>query len=70
MTVTTESGAAPAGAVPLGGEAPRRNFTFGVAWLAGLLIVGLLLGAGGALWATRATKPGDASVEAAAPAGN
>ena len=64
MTVTTESGAAPAGAAPLGGAAPRRNFTFGVAWLAGLLIVGLLLGAGGALWATRATKPGDASVEA------
>ena len=44
--------------------APRRDFTFGVAWLAGLLIVGLLLGAGGTVWATRAATPGDSSAEA------
>src|SRR4051812_47427704 len=63
MTVSTEPGAAPAPA-PVNGERPRRDFTFGVAWLAGLLIVGLLLGAGGALWATRAARPGDTSAEA------
>ena len=60
MTVDTEPGSAS----DLTEAAPRRDFTFGVAWLAGLLIVGLLLGAGGALWATRATRPGDSSAEA------
>ena len=59
MTVDTEAGAA-AGLT----ASPRRDFTFGVAWLAGLLIAGLLLGAGGALWATRAATPGDSSAEA------
>jgi uncharacterized protein (DUF305 family) len=60
MTVDTEAGV---GADPTA-PAPRRDFTFGVAWLAGLLIAGLLLGAGGALWATRAATPGDSSAEA------
>ena len=60
MTVDTEPGA---GSV-LSEAPPRRDFTFGVAWLAALLIAGLLLGAGGALWATRAATPGDSSAEA------
>ncbi len=59
MTVDTEAGAAADLTA-----APRRDFTFGVAWLAGVLIAGLLLGAGGALWATRAATPGDSSAEA------
>ena len=60
MTVDTEPGAAS----DLTEAAPRRDFTFGVAWLAGLLIAGLLIGAGGALWAARAATPGDSSAEA------
>jgi uncharacterized protein (DUF305 family) len=63
MTVSTESGAAESAAPD---EAPpaRREIRFGVAWLAALLIAGLLLGAGGALYAARATHPGEDSVEA------
>ncbi len=63
MTVSTETGAPDTGA-PVDRVPDRREIRFGVAWLAALLIVGLLLGAGGALLATRATTPGDASAEA------
>lgn len=62
MTVSTESGAADS-AAPDTGSAPNE-FRFGVGWLAALLVLGLLLGAGGALYATRATQPGDTSPEA------
>jgi len=61
MSVSTETGPAEAA---VDGAAHRRDFRFGVAWLAALLIVGLLLGAGGAFLATRATVPGDSSAEA------
>ncbi len=61
MTVSTDSSET---AVSVNGAAPKRDFTFGVAWLAALLIVGLLLGAGGALYATRNVHPGDDSAEA------
>jgi uncharacterized protein (DUF305 family) len=64
MTVSTEPGAADA-AAPVNGSAPRRDFRFGVGWLAALLIVGLLLGAGGTLLAGRLLgHPGDTSPEA------
>ena len=62
MTVSTEPGAEAA--APVNGSAPKRDFSFGVAWLAALLIVGLLLGAGGTLYATRNVHPGDDSPEA------
>ena len=61
MSVTTSTGAADQ-AAPVTAE--RRDFSFGVAWLAGLLILGLLLGAGGMFLAGRATTPGDDSPEA------
>jgi uncharacterized protein (DUF305 family) len=64
MTVSTTSGSAADAATPLNGATPKRPFTFGVAWLAALLIVGMLLGAGGALFATRNVHPGDDSAEA------
>ncbi len=64
MPVSTSTGTAADAAVPVDGQPVRRDFRFGVAWLAALLIAGLLLGAGGALWATRATTPGDTSPEA------
>ena len=64
MTVSTASGSAADAAPPLDDETPKRPFTFGVAWLAALLIVGMLLGAGGALLATRNVHPGDDSAEA------
>src|ERR671921_1833225 len=64
MTVSTASGSAAGAAPPLDDETPKRPFTFGVAWLAALLIVGMLLGAGGALLATRNVHPGDDSAEA------
>jgi uncharacterized protein (DUF305 family) len=64
MTISTEHGAAADAAAPINGSTPRQDFTFGVAWLAALLIVGLLLGAGGALYAIRNTHPGDTSAEA------
>jgi uncharacterized protein (DUF305 family) len=63
MPVTTEPGAADT-AAPVNGSHPERGFHFGVGWLAALLIVGLLLGAGGALYATRNVHPGDDSAEA------
>jgi uncharacterized protein (DUF305 family) len=63
MTVETESGAAQSAAPDSDGPA-RREIRFGVAWLAALLIVGLLLGAGGALYASSATRPGEDSAEA------
>jgi len=64
MPVTTEPGAADT-AAPVNGSAPRRDFSFGVGWLAALLIVGLLLGAGGTLLAGRLVgDPGDTSPEA------
>ncbi|MEV6629291.1 DUF305 domain-containing protein [Actinoplanes sp. NPDC051470] len=62
MTVTTSS---PGAAAPGDVAEPRQEFRFGVAWLATLLIVGLLLGAGGTFLATRkAGVPGDSSPEA------
>jgi uncharacterized protein (DUF305 family) len=64
MSVSTASGAAADAAAPINGTPPKRDFTFGVAWLAALLIVGLLLGAGGALYAGRSVHPGDDSPEA------
>ena len=64
MTVDTSAGTAADAAVPADGSSERRDFRFGVGWLAALLIVGLLLGAGGALFANRATTPGDTSPEA------
>ena len=64
MTVSTASGSAAGAAPPLDDETPKRPFTFGVAWLAALLIVGMLLGAGGTLYATRNVHPGDDSAEA------
>lgn len=60
MTVSTE----PEAAAPINGSPPKQDFRFGVTWLAALLIVGLLLGAGGALYAARAVHPGDSSPEA------
>ena len=57
MTIATE----PRAGSSVG---PKRDFTFGVWWLAGLLIVGLLLGAGGAFLAFRNVHPGDDSAEA------
>jgi uncharacterized protein (DUF305 family) len=64
MTVSASAGTAADAAAPADGSPERRDFRFGVAWLAALLIVGLLLGAGGALFASRATTPGDTSPEA------
>jgi uncharacterized protein (DUF305 family) len=64
MTVSASAGTAAHAAAPADGSPERRDFRFGVAWLAALLIVGLLLGAGGALFASRATTPGDTSPEA------
>jgi len=64
MPVSTATGAAADAAAPVNGSPHRRDFRFGVAWLAALLIVGLLLGAGGALLANRATTPGENSAEA------
>lgn len=65
MTLSTETGAADTAAPVDGGSPPeRREIRFGAAWLAALLILGLLLGAGGALYAARATTPGDTSAEA------
>lgn len=63
MTVSTSTGS---GAADTAAPAPpaRQDFRFGVAWLAGLLILGLLLGAGGMYLAGRATTPGDDSPEA------
>src|SRR5919112_3586397 len=63
MTLSTETGATDT-AAPVDGAPRRREIRFGVAWLAALLIAGLLLGAGGAFLATRATTPGDTSAEA------
>ncbi len=63
MALSTETGATDT-AAPVDGAPHRREIRFGVAWLAALLIAGLLLGAGGALFATRATTPGDTSAEA------
>jgi uncharacterized protein (DUF305 family) len=63
MTVSTEPGAAADTAAPDPGPG-RTEFRFGPAWLAALLIAGLLLGAGGMYWAVHATRPGDGSVEA------
>ncbi len=62
MTVSTETGA-PDTDAPVDGP-HRREIRFGVAWLVGFLVAGLLLGAGGAFFATRATTPGDTSAEA------
>ncbi|MFG1602658.1 DUF305 domain-containing protein [Actinoplanes sp. NPDC049265] len=60
-SVITEPGAADTAPV----EAPAQPIRFGVAWLAGLLILGLLLGAGGTYFAFHtAARPGDASAEA------
>jgi len=64
MTVSTPAGTAADAAAPADGTPPRRDFQFGVGWLAALLIVGLLLGAGGALYAGRSVHPGDDSPEA------
>jgi len=64
MTVSTPAGTAANAAAPADGPPQRRDFRFGVWWLVALLIVGLLLGAGGALLATRANTPGDTSPEA------
>ena len=64
MTVSTSAGTAADAAAPADGPPPRRDFQFGVGWLAALLIVGLLLGAGGTFLANRATTPGDTSPEA------
>jgi uncharacterized protein (DUF305 family) len=64
MTVDTSAGTAADAAAPADPPPARRDFRFGVAWLAALLIVGLLLGAGGALLASRTTTPGDTSPEA------
>jgi uncharacterized protein (DUF305 family) len=63
MPVSTATGA-PDTAAPVNGAPHRREIRFGAGWLAALLIVGLLLGAGGAFFATRATVPGDTSPEA------
>jgi uncharacterized protein (DUF305 family) len=63
MTVSTETGASSTDA-PVDGVPHRREIRFGVAWLAVMLIVGLLLGAGGALLAARTAVPGDSSAEA------
>ena len=63
MALSTGTGARDT-AAPVDGAPRRREIRFGVAWLAALLIAGLLLGAGGAFLATRATNPGDASAEA------
>ncbi|HKO34038.1 MAG TPA: DUF305 domain-containing protein [Candidatus Limnocylindria bacterium] len=64
MSVSTASGAEADAAAPTDGAPAKRPFTFGVAWLAAMLIVGMLLGAGGALLATRNVHPGDDSAEA------
>ena len=63
MSVSTATGAPETGA-PVNGAPHRREIRFGAGWLAALLIIGLLLGAGGAFYATRATVPGDTSPEA------
>ena len=64
MSVSTASGSAADAAAQHNDATPKRPFTFGVAWLAALLILGMLLGAGGALLATRNVHPGDDSAEA------
>jgi uncharacterized protein (DUF305 family) len=63
MALSTGTGATDT-AAPVDSAPHRREIRFGVAWLAALLIAGLLLGAGGAFLATRATTPGDTSAEA------
>src|SRR5919107_4819597 len=63
MSLSTETGATDA-AAPVNGVPHRRDFRFGVAWLAALLIAGLLIGAGGTFLAIRAVVPGDSSAEA------
>ena len=63
MSVSTGTGVSETD-TPVNGVPHRREIRFGVAWLAALLILGLLLGAGGAFLATRATTPGDDSAEA------
>ena len=64
MSVSTDSGAAADAAASIEDTPTKRDFTFGVAWLAAALILGLLLGAGGALYASRNVHPGDTSPEA------
>ena len=63
MALSTATGESDTDA-PVNGAPHRREIRFGAGWLAALLIAGLLLGACGALFATRATTPGDSSAEA------
>ena len=64
MSLSTDSGAVADAAAPVDETPKKRDFTFRVAWLAAVLILGLLLGAGGALYAGRNVHPGDTSPEA------
>ncbi|WP_305789518.1 DUF305 domain-containing protein [Symbioplanes lichenis] len=62
MTVSTDQDAVTA---PVNGSAPERTRRFGAAWLAAVLVFGLVVGAAGGLLVPRLFgTPGDDSVEA------
>ncbi len=65
MTVSTDPAAAPSDAAPVNGATPHGPLRFGVGWLAGVLIFGLVVGIAGALLIPRLVlTPGDTSPEA------
>ncbi|MFI5931534.1 DUF305 domain-containing protein [Actinoplanes sp. NPDC051494] len=66
MTVSTDTaGAAAPAAAPADGTGPDRSWRFGPAWLAAVLVFGLLVGAAGGILVPRLYgTPGDDSVEA------
>jgi uncharacterized protein (DUF305 family) len=64
MSVSTDPGAAAEVAAPVNGATARQELRFGVAWLAGVLVLGLLVGLAIGYLALRPQSPADDSVEA------
>jgi uncharacterized protein (DUF305 family) len=64
MTVSTDPGAAAQVAAPVNGATHHPPWRFGVTWLAGVLVLGLLVGLSIGYLALRPHTPADDSVEA------
>ena len=63
MTVSTETNSVAPAAEPASSP-PRPRLRFGLGWLAGALVLGLLVGLAGAFLALQLRTPGDDSAEA------
>jgi uncharacterized protein (DUF305 family) len=64
MSISTDPGAAAEVAAPVNGSAPQAPLRFGLAWLAGVLVLGLLVGLAIAYLALQPKTPADDSVDA------